>query len=803
MNKKDYIWGLCIGVILTFFIFWKFFLQGLYPFPTEFLLAWFEPWKSNSFVSGVITIPHKPVADDTFRQLYPFKALAMEAVKRFEWPLWNPYNGSGMPLLATMQTGSLSPFSGFFLIFKSSLAWSVFIIFQTFFLGLFTYLYCRKINFSKGAAVFSTVALAFSGFAIARLLFGEYIYALSLLPLMLYLVESFIGKEKKALFIPMATYLLCTSGHPQMTTYVFLFTISYFFYRLLQNRKTNIKATFRRVLEFAILLSIGIGMASVQLVPTVELFRHASLDTDSSKFIFERFLLPAQHLITIFIPNYFGNQATYNYWGSGDYIETVASVGLIPCFFAYIGVFLAKERKLQYFFLAALAVGILSTLDWFTSRLFFGLPIPIITTGAPSRVFSLTTFSICILAGYGFDSWTKELKLNKKSFYKLLPFFLFVFALTLGTILFYKLSGPCSNTAIVNCGTIALRNTLLEIFFFCLALACYFAYLVNIHSIVKKTAPFVILLTIGMLGLYNSNKFLPFTKTSSLLPGNVLLQNAKTIAGTERIFGLGSANLKADLGTHFHVYDPNYYAPLHNRRYGELVSYANTESSEHLARSDVEVAADIDLNPEAERRRNRLFALLSVGYILTKKGEQPTDKKIGETVWENKTWRIEKNHNIAPRVYLINDYQVIRDKDKILGRLFDDSFDYRKTVIVEDELPVPTDANNEPVGTAALDRYEENKVSIKTNSKSSAILVLTDNYYPGWKAYVNGKEENVYRANYTLRGVTVPKGKNLVEFRYEPLSLKIGIYISFLSLLAYILLLYKNYRRSSRSKSNR
>lgn len=47
-------------------------------------------------------------------------------------------------------------------------------------------------------------------------------------------------------------------------------------------------------------------------------------------------------------------------------------------------------------------------------------------------------------------------------------------------------------------------------------------------------------------------------------------------------------------------------------------------------------------------------------------------------------------------------------------------------------------------------------------------LVLSDQYFPGWRAYVNGKETPVYCVDGLLRGVVVPQGKNVVEFRYRP-----------------------------------
>ena len=80
---------------LTILIFWNFFFNNLAPYQGNYLLAWYEPWKSEHTVNGVITLAHKAVADDTFRQFLPFRTLATDLIKQFELPLWNPYNRRG------------------------------------------------------------------------------------------------------------------------------------------------------------------------------------------------------------------------------------------------------------------------------------------------------------------------------------------------------------------------------------------------------------------------------------------------------------------------------------------------------------------------------------------------------------------------------------------------------------------------------------------------------------------------------------------------------------------------------------
>jgi hypothetical protein len=87
-------------------------------------------------------------------------------------------------------------------------------------------------------------------------------------------------------------------------------------------------------------------------------------------------------------------------------------------------------------------------------------------------------------------------------------------------------------------------------------------------------------------------------------------------------------------------------------------------------------------------------------------------------------------------------------------------------------------------GTAEVTRQEPNRIEVQTKSISPAILVLSENHYPGWRAYVDGKSVEVMRVDYNLRGVAVPAGSHLVKFVYRPKSVLVGLIISLLTLAA-------------------
>jgi uncharacterized membrane protein YfhO len=82
-----------------------------------------------------------------------------------------------------------------------------------------------------------------------------------------------------------------------------------------------------------------------------------------------------------------------------------------------------------------------------------------------------------------------------------------------------------------------------------------------------------------------------------------------------------------------------------------------------------------------------------------------------------------------------------------------------------------------PYGEVRLVGYKAGTVDVEATT-NGGYLVLTDAYYPGWRAYVDGAETPLYRGDYLFRAVALPPGRHLVQFRYEPASFATGLTIS-------------------------
>jgi hypothetical protein len=156
-----------------------------------------------------------------------------------------------------------------------------------------------------------------------------------------------------------------------------------------------------------------------------------------------------------------------------------------------------------------------------------------------------------------------------------------------------------------------------------------------------------------------------------------------------------------------------------------------------------------------------------------------------------------ENARALPRAWLASEARALGEQATLevirKGRLPEGaSWEPLRTALVESEPAERLDGAaaekiTVPVGSAEVTRYEPNRVDVRTKAGGAAILVLGENHYPGWRAYLDGRSVGVLRVDYNLRGVYVPAGEHEVRFVYRPKSVYIGLVVSLLAALALVL----------------
>jgi hypothetical protein len=147
-----------------------------------------------------------------------------------------------------------------------------------------------------------------------------------------------------------------------------------------------------------------------------------------------------------------------------------------------------------------------------------------------------------------------------------------------------------------------------------------------------------------------------------------------------------------------------------------------------------------------------------------------------------------ENERALPRVWLASEARVLGEDEMLgvirTGRMPDGGvWEPRRTALVES--PLDFQGGGEALSARAeLTRREPNRVDVQTASSAASILVLSENHFPGWRAYVDGSAVETLRVDYGLRGVVLPPGEHRVEFVYRPKSVLVGFVVSLLTLAA-------------------
>jgi len=212
------------------------------------------------------------------------------------------------------------------------------------------------------------------------------------------------------------------------------------------------------------------------------------------------------------------------------------------------------------------------------------------------------------------------------------------------------------------------------------------------------------------------------------------------------------------------------------------ISLADTETGKTYPLAKAMLAVDNTNESQAQRTKGERWQLLAHGLDVN----------------------VYENTRALPRAWLASEVRVLNEQAILevvrTGYLPDGSlWDPLNTALVEKDLPrglqsVAAEKNVE------VTRYEANRIDLKSNANGESFLVLSENDYPGWRAYVDGQVQDIVRANYALRGVVLPKGAHEISFRYRPWSVIVGASISLLSALGLIAFCWQDRFRGFRLK---
>src|SRR3990167_145373 len=391
--------------LAVFLFFLPNLIKGKIPIPADALLGLYHPWRDVSyhgFDKGKFPVKN-PLITDPILQTYQWRKIVIDNFKQLQLPLWNPYSFSGQPLLANLQSSPFQIFNILFLLFPFKLAWGLQIVLPLILVAFFMSVFLKSLNLSNEAVIFGSIILPFSGFFVAWSEWGNVISSAIWLPLILFTINKLYRSVRPLWFLVLvfSASQSIFSGHIQTSVYVFLASILFAYFLFSKSKK---------FIPMAICLTgliLGIAISAIQIIPTLEFVKLSARSLDQSYFQGRQdWFLPLQNLVQLFVPDFFGNPATYNYWGIWNYGEFVSFIGVIAVSFAILG-FFAKKRQ-SAFFIFLLFLSLFVVLKNPVSKIPYTLNIPLISSMQPSRIIFLVIFSLCVLSAFGFEIFLKS-----------------------------------------------------------------------------------------------------------------------------------------------------------------------------------------------------------------------------------------------------------------------------------------------------------------------------------------------------------------------------------------------------------
>jgi hypothetical protein len=661
------------------------------------------------------------IASDLVHFSYPYREYwADEFLKKGMVPLWNQYIAGGLPVLAEAQTGIFYPISILlFSILPVAVAFNWLIISCYLLVAVGTYFYSLSIGQSKRAAFFSALVFTFSGYMVARLRHVPIITAVAFMPLAFLAVEKII-KDNILWAIGLAFFVAFSffAGH-LTTTYVILLALTfYFLIRIYQKFKDEGREAVKPVFIFGAAILVGIILSSVQLLPSAELIKYSTRSPGDPGYL-EYGQYKLKYLAMFVSPYVYGDpsKATWDI-NAENYWENIGYIGILPLILGGAGIFwgLRKRNRLVQALSILTLLFFLLMLGGSTPlyKIFWDFIPGFSITRISGRFLLFVDFFLAVLAGFSLDFIQKKLGNIK---------YIFVYLI------------------IVSVSVIDLW---------------LFGYTFN------NVIP------LSYLDLPESAQFLSQDKSlfryTSLFKGD-----------SWRMAWKDSVGWRGDLSAFFaqrEILPPDFN--LIFRLASSSLIYSN---SGHFG---VKSSADLDnyintLYLEKGVFSPNLLAAMNIKYIVTSLILNKTDGfELVKTVTSGKdsSAYVYKNVNWLPRAYFVAKGINFTDPQDVLGAL--SGFDPRKEVLLLDSPEFPEGGE----GTVEIVNYESNRVQLETNSLKGGFLVLSDTFYPGWKAYVDGNETPIYRANYTYRAIHLTKGKHQIIFVYDPMSFRIGEIVS-------------------------
>ncbi len=759
--------------------------------------------------SGFVFSDEMLFGTDTIEAGVMFRSFYASFVKQYHAiPQWNPYLFGGMPFVDAMHGDTFYPLAAlqFVLPLHRALGWKL--VLTVFLAGIFTYLCMRAFRFPRLVSLLCALAYMFSANLVSWVYGGQdgRMYVTSLLPLLFFFLQRALdtGRWIYYMGLGLSIGLLMLANHPQLAYYAMWAVGLYFIFSLVSDFSANkekaasqrMKPLVKPIALFVAAVIIGLALSLVQLLPPYIYVNNYSPRAEGGKG-YDYAVSWSSHpeeLAAQVVPEFCGynTQEENTYWGRNPFKQNSDYGGIIPLMFAVFAFFFVRDRK-KWFFLGLSLLAIIYSLGGHTPiyRLFYHLVPQVKNFRAPGLIIFLLIFSIVFLSALFVERLFKGIK-NPAEQKKLSQMLLATVAVFFGISFLFSVAGDF------------LLSIWTGIFYSDIAAQRIGTMSQNLPNVVRG-----FWLATLLVGLASAAVYL-------LVKGRIKLTGFTVWIGVLLIFDLWRVDFKFirdfDYQRYFHKDSAIEFLQNDAEEFRVMALPRTYQGQNTLAFYDVmqvfgyhgnQLKAYDDFTERSYRESARtqeefgqryaqfLFGakpdLLNMKYLLS---PGPLDHPKFRQVFEGDGVYVSLNQSYLPRARLVFGYEVISDREKILERIADPDFDYRNSIILEENPPAGYDFSDTSaaVGQAAIEKDQVNSQVVRARLSQPGFLVMSENYYPSWKAYVDGREAKIYRADYLFRAVYLNQGEHQIEFVFDSVPYRVGKISALLTCLVILIM---------------
>jgi hypothetical protein len=689
-------------------------------------------WELATLQGTIIT--DDVYASDLMNNGLPERVAIGRALAHGEAPFWMNDIASGFPLLARAEAGAMAPWNLLLYgVLPPYVALNLSILLTMLLAAFGTAALARSLGASTIAAALAGFALAWSGFFVCHMKHLAMVNTAAWLPLGLFVLHRALqsGRGRAFLLVGVVSALQDLAGHVQIAYYSGLVYGAWFAAHMQRDR-------IRLIPWFVLALALGHAGGAIQLLPTWELVSMSGRAGGVGLTFAADYAYDPDNWKTFLVPYANGDMGNFTYTGKGIFWESYGYVGLLT-FLLALHALVARWREPRIYGLAiGAAVAYLLVLGPNTPlfELAFALP------GRsffrfPTRFLLVVDLALCLLAALGMTHLL-DVVARRMSAGAAAGLAAAIGVVIVGDLYFHQ---PRQN-AIVKLDTWMQAPTILD----------HFA---------GENAPFRI---------YSPLADAKHTEAYRAADG---WQGDLSPYVEQREF------LQPNLNLLYEVDSANGYSPL-TPRY--MTDIWGDQENQGIVRANLRLANQGLTTPflESTPAFHRLLGLFNVKYVLS--GWPLSTQRSFDYLGRIGAVHLYRNPDALPRAFIVGKAHIAANDPESLSLLTSSRFDARHEVVLFEE-PAVRLGGDHSASRAVVTGMGSNHVEVQVKAAAPGLLVLSDTWYPGWEASVNGAPTPVLRANHMLRAIVVPKGLHEVRFDFRSTSIALGASVSLVGLL--------------------